>query len=457
MYILNFVDDDAKLHRSQIQQIFDECGIPNKYIKAMFELLCRFELAIPLDSETLLMPLALRNNNIKNKIYSSLNCNFPRNSIQPQPRHVSYSHIIPPVAHTLSTCKRINLLSTGMCFRRLFLAHHIPENFWHKLIPRFIASAKNFYGILLCNCIEGMTIERITKGGDAVICNNHCRWLYWCNGITLTFGNDVLFSINGLLQCDSAGEDSGYDVVPLDKIRATQFYDGHQWKQLFSGGVNGFEVKVPDYKVESFLKENHIIHSSFKLGSQILSHVLEILNELSVCFVKGDFDKGIYSGSYFDQLVMCSYCYGDSPVTDLIETTSMRKHRISTLYDLFSESIESSIVVGHAKCPEGSLCGFNIQFCILKAQKEGGSVVCPNHGIMELKYLTPDLVCVCMSCTYMYVCACAHVKVAMCEYMYICVYVCVLMFVCVCTCVWDVHIYMCIKCSWCSLLLLCMH
>ena len=403
--MLNFVDDDAKLHQSQIQQTFDECGIPNKYIKAMFKLLCRFELAIPLDSEALLMPLALKKN-IKDKFYASSNCNFPRKSIKPKTRLVTMDHILPPVdAHKQSMCKRINLLSTNMCYRRLFLAHHIPENFWYKVISRFIASAKSFFGILLNNCIKGITIERITSGGDAVICNNHCRWLYWCNGITLTFGNDVLFSINGLLQHNSVGEDN---VVPLDKIRATQFYDGYQWKKVFTGGENGFEVKVPDYFVESFLKENHEIYRSFKLGSQILSHILEILNELSVDFVKGDFDKGIYSGSYFDQLVMCPYCYGDSPVTstDLIETTYTGCFHSSTLYDLYSESFESSVIEKLAKCPEGSLCGFNIQFCILNAQKRGGSVVCPNHGKMELKYLTPDLVCMHVHENYICICIC---------------------------------------------------
>ena len=388
---LIFVDDDAKVHQSQIQQIFEECGIPNEYIKAMFKLLCRFELTIPLDSETLLMPLTLKNNT-QYKIYSSSNCNFPHNPINPRARLISIP--LPPVdTHVQS---RINLFTTGMCYRRLFLAHHIPQNFWYKLIPRFITSAKIFYGILLNNCTKGMTIERITNAGDAVICSNHCRWLYWCNGITLTFGNDVLLCVNGLLQPDSTREDNACNAFPLDKIRATQFFDGYHWKQLFSSGVHGFEVKVPDYVVESFLNENHEIHSSFKLGSQILSHVLEILNELSVDFEKGDFEKGIYSRSYFNQLVMCPYCYGDNPVTaaDSNEASYTRRFRSSTLYGLYTESIESSVVVEDTECPEGSLCGFNIQFCILKAQTHEGSVKCSNHGALELKYLTPDLVCV---------------------------------------------------------------
>ena len=394
-----FVGDDGKVNRSQIQQIFDEYKIPMKYSKVMLKLLCIFEVAIPLDSETLLLPSALTNN-FQHKVYFSTNCNFPRKSVAEiksscKTRNPSFGGMFPPIdAHILPKHKRMNLLSTGVCYRRLFIAHHVPESFWRKLIPRFITSAKIFYNILLNNCIEGITVEKMSNTGDALICNNQCKWLYWCNGITLTLGDNVLLCINGLLQQDSPNEVNHKTPLSMmvDKYKAVNSFDGYQWKQLFPSDF--IEVKVPDYLVESSSEEHCEVHSSSKLGSQILSHVLEILNELSIDFVKGDFDKGIYFGSYFTQLVPCPYCLGDQSVSaSIIDNSQAEILRTETLYNLYTESIQSiSVTENSTNQNISGLVGFSIQFCILKAQKHKSHVDCPTHGWLKLKYLTPDLV-----------------------------------------------------------------
>ena len=54
--------------------------------------------------------------------------------------------------------------------------------------------------------------------GDAVICNNHCKWLYWSNGITLTFGDNVLLCINGLIQYDDTNGRTPLSVT-VDKSK----------------------------------------------------------------------------------------------------------------------------------------------------------------------------------------------------------------------------------------------
>jgi len=120
----------------------------------------------------------------------------------------SCGSLFPAPAHVKSLFESIDLHFTGMCYRRLFLVHHIPENFWQRLISRFLVSAEHFYSILLNNCIEGTGFEKMTNVGDAVICNNHCRWVYWRNGITLLFNNDVLLCVNGLVQSTSGNNKS---------------------------------------------------------------------------------------------------------------------------------------------------------------------------------------------------------------------------------------------------------
>ena len=386
--------DDGKVSRTLILQVFENCGIPINYCKLMFKLLCRFEIAIPLDDETLLLPSALKNDS-QGKLYSSVNCKFPGDEVPDlaAKNRSSYNNILSIAACAKSPFKSIELCFTGMCYRRLFLASHIPGNFWWKLIPRFITSASSFYQIFLNNCIKGITVERMANVGDAVICNNYCKWLYWSNGITLTFGDNVLLCINSLLQSNDNNERIPLSVT-VDKIKEMKFFNGSQWEQQYFKGTEGFEVNVPEYIVQSSIENSEAIHFSCKLGCQILSHILEILNELCSELFRGHPDRGIYSGSYFSQLVVCPYCYGDkSPsfnplVNDDKDNVQSTKE---SLYYFFSQSIGPVDFDKDIPPPENNPYGYNIQVCILEAQKSG-ILNCPNHGMLRLLYLTPDLV-----------------------------------------------------------------
>ena len=394
------IDDDGKVHRSYIQQLFFGCNIPEKYFKPIIKLLSRFDIAIPLDSDTLLLPSTL-SANPHNKLFSSVNCQFPGDRIPRTPslqEQFSFSNLLSVATCSLPPPKSITLQFTNMCYRRLFLSRHVPESFWPKLIPRFISSAKNFYDILLKNCVEGMTIERMANVGDAVICNQHFRWLYWSNGITLIFGDHVLLCVNGLMQSGTDTKDESHKVplsVTVDKIQTMKFYSGRDWEEQFHDDTDGFEVNVPDYVVHSSVESECKTRASIKLSPQILVHILEILNELCAELFKSHSEKGIYSDSFFSQLVVCPLCYGDTQSNECCEDESDDEQNTvslcDTLHSLFGQSIKPFDVDDGKTVPEGGLFGFTIRVCILKAQK-GGTVFCPDHGNIKLKYLTPDLV-----------------------------------------------------------------
>ena len=374
--------DDGKVNCSKLEKCFNEYGIPHEYTTKMFKLLYLFELAVPLDSNTLLLPFALYSDP-QDKLYRSINCSFPCKNIT-LPEKVSCG---------------VHLYPTGMCYRRLFVANNIPNKFWLKLIPQFISSSERFYNILVNNCIKGMTLEKMANVSDAVIGNHHCKCFYWKNGITVRFGDEVLFSVNGLMQSRNTCDNTHKIPISVttDKIKTLKIVDKNTWKQLFPKDIDGdgIEVKVPDYVVISRLEENGEIHKSNKLGPQILANVLDVLNELCITMFKGDLNKGIYTQSYFNQVVVCSYCYGDTPVTvadpAVTEVTnslemslhSLHKQRISTVNYATELNTNSE---------KGGCYGFSIKICILEAQKHG-FVHCPNHGKLHLLYLTPDLVC----------------------------------------------------------------
>jgi len=388
---------DCKVTLSQMQHIFEECQISNRHYKAIFKLLCRFEIAIPLNSDAFLIPSVLQNDP-HNKLFSSTDCYFPCNEMPQLPlkKQFSYQGLLPAPAYAKCTYKTITLHFTGMCYRRLFLAHHVPEMFWRKLISRFISSANNFYTILLKNCTEGIGIEMMANVGDAVICNNHCKWLYWSNGITLTFSGDVLLCVNGLT---SVGSDVDSHRVPLsvtmDKIKTMKFLNGRKWVQYFHEDIDGFEVNIPDYLVQSCIKETGVMHTSFKLGTQILAQVIEILNELCTEVFENNSEENIYSSIHLQQVVPCPYCYGDKLGIDVgFNSSSISEHSASkSLHSLLGQTLCPVDVYDddYVESAGAGSHGFNIQFCILKAQKDG-IVSCPVHKELKLMYLTPDLV-----------------------------------------------------------------
>ena len=322
----------------------------------------------------LLLPSTLQNKP-QHKLYSGINCNFPGIDISEPQKMLSGT---------------VELHSTGMCYRRLFLCRYVPEKLWFKLVSQFVSSAQLFYNIFLNNCIEGMILEKMATIGDAVIGDLHCKCLYWKNCITLTVGDKVLFCINGLMQCGDMFDDAQRCSlsVTTDKIKSMQCVNVNMLTQLFPKDEDGIEVNVPDYVVHSSL--NGKTHTSCKLGPQIQVQVFEILNELCIAYFNGDLDKGIYS-ECFNQVVVCPYCYGDSSVTDTnsIAEEMLGAQEISLLTVYESHFGNINYVTKQVQDVGGY--GFNIQICILEAQKRD-FVCCLKHGRLNLHYLTPDLV-----------------------------------------------------------------
>ena len=312
----------------------------------------------------------------QNKLYSSANCNFPAVDI-------SLSKLI------LSGI--ISLYPTGMCYRRLFVADHIPEKLWLKLVPRFLSSAKVFYNIILNNCVKGITLKKMADVSEAVIGDHQCKCWYWKNGVTLIIGGKVLFCINGLMKCGNTSDDAHRysQSVTTEKIKTMQLVDEGTLNLLFPKNGDGIEVNVPDYVLQSSLHGK--THASSNLSPQILSQILEFINELCVSLFDGNFDKGIYSQCYINQVVICPFCYGDShvPVADYPSGEAME----TSLRSVYGKCIAGvNCVTKQVGIPGKAGCyGFDIQICILEAQKHG-FVCCRNHGKLNLHHLTPDLV-----------------------------------------------------------------
>ena len=377
-------------------------GIPDHFMEAIITLLSKFELAIPLDRNTFLIPSNLHNAKAKKFEFSKECYNFPckitvalkpeyqecdgiKNPLVPSLNYGASSvgaRCLPLISHRSCT-REVVLHSTGMCYRRVFVADYIPVNFWPRVIARFLLSAESFQKVICNNCFTNIQCESFVEIGSGNIGALQCRWSYGKNHIILTLGNDVILCVNGLYGYNNVGNKR--ERVPIShsvsKLENMHIYDGSVDFKLVN--VNdGFEVTIPDYVVHSGPNTSKLIHESKLMSAQILSRVLETIDEVLKDWFEGLLEEGVYSDKYLTHFIPCPYCFGDTKPKDMLVT--------SPEADL-SEALCSNN--SFIKAPVGPV-GFSFQYCLYQARLSN-YVKCSNCVLGEnlpLKYLAPDVV-----------------------------------------------------------------
>ena len=373
-------------------------------MEPIITLFIRFELAIPLDKNVLLIPSLLQHKNVG---FSAQSCVFPRakatiphyeniehynqNNLKSKSNSLrSYyasdtdrqrsSTSYMPAMLQIAIDKQISLFHTRMCYRRVFSADHIPTNFWPRLIARFLSSVESFHKIIRNNCHPGIRCEKFVDGG-ANIGALKCEWSYGKSHIILALGSDTILQVNGLYSFHESDRSKRVCISDTVKqIGDMQVYHGDGFK---SPNLNdGFEVNVPDYIVHSGLGPNNLMHKSKHMSAQILSHVLETIDEVLKDWFEGLLEQGIYSDKYLTHFIPCPYCLADQP----IDTDSSDESDESDEGDCN----EACIPATNSSNP----VGFSVQYCLSQA-RVSKYINCPNHqntGKLPLKYLAPDLV-----------------------------------------------------------------
>ena len=262
-------------------------GIPEHFVEAIITLLSKFELAIPLDGNTFFIPSSLHSRRVKKLEFSKECYNFPRKNIpalnsecdninNPLRPPLNY-WCLPLVAQCICT-REIMLHSTGMCFRRIFVADYIPVNFWPRIIARFLSSAESFQKVIYSNCFPDIHFENFLEVGSANIGGLHCRWSYGKNHIILTLGNDVILRVNGLYGSNDVGKKRERIPISYSVSKLENMHIYHGSVGFKSVKVNdGFEITIPDYVVHSGPNADNLVHESKLMSAQILSHVLELM------------------------------------------------------------------------------------------------------------------------------------------------------------------------------------
>ena len=429
LFLANFVAG-GKVDRQALEMSLKEkFKISKEFMEPIITLFVRFELAIPLNKHILLIPSLLQSRKVK---FSMQSCNFPRkrtgsqdstcssfrfnNSLELKSksdslrsnfgydtnRQRSSTGCMSAVVHT-TIDKQIKLVFTGMCYRRVFGADHIPANFWPRLIARFLSSVESYQKIICNNCFPNIRCENFVDGSGSIGALK-CEWSYGKNYVIFTLGNNDILRINGLYH--------GHDGSRRVRISISDTVNIVGQMQVYHGNAgfkpinlnDGFEVTIPDYIVHSGSDPNNLVHQSELMSAQILSHVLETIDEVLKDWFEGLLERGIYSDRYLTHFIPCPFCFGDDDIKDFVDS---------------DESDDSHCdEVSIPPTNNGKPVGFSVQYCLSQA-RISNYVDCPNHsdcrkpnhsdcgkpnhsdcgkpnhsdcGKLMLKYLAPDLV-----------------------------------------------------------------
>ena len=368
--------NNEKLNKAKLEKsLAKKFKVSTELIELIISLLQKFELIIPLSPDTLLMPSFLQSKQTR-ILFAMEERNFPRKKATCF--HFDNRDISPQGREFFSSCTEqehvhhILLHFTGMCYQRIFLFDNMPMNFWPKLISHCLLSTEpnSFHKIICNNCCPQIFYKPTPSTDTALIGDLLCKWSYWKNCIELSLGENILLCINAL------------DIsTTLSKLEKMHIYKANADLELQTQ-KQGFEVSIPDYEIISRASSSDSAHYSDVMSMQILSHVLETIDETLKTWVEGSSSKGIYTNKELCQIIPCPYCYID------------KNTQIDT-----SSSIAAPSDTSNSNC-----IAFSIQY-VLQRTLYSNEVKCPQHSALQIiiEHLAPDLVRFCHELFVIYV------------------------------------------------------
>lgn len=329
-------------------------GLKSEHIDVILKLLYKFEVIVKLDADNILIPLLLEDNTGEQDGLTQTFF-FPPNR---RPSTVS----------DITKRKKICLRSNKSCYRRIFMAPHVPVSFWPRFVARCLSC--NYFCQILVNCGEGITVEKCSTPNKTVVDGEFFQWHYDKRNIRLLFGNHTLLSVN------SIGDRFNKTVI--------NFFDSLEEICVECHYKEGFVITIPSHTAVT-MKDGNELRRNETFSPQILSHVLDLIDQVMRDHFEGLIDQGIYSDNFLLQLIPCPFCYGDK-------------------YDNTADTADAN----HEDADEDTrykdmLFCFSVQFCLQKQQGFEDVVCFKIHNVnnlLEIRHIAPDLVCSNIYCIY---------------------------------------------------------
>ena len=315
----------------------------DNHIELILKLLCKFEIVVKLDANNILIPSLLED-------------------ITEEQAGLTQTFIFPPndrqfSAGDITRRKKLYLHSNKSCYKRIFVAPHVPVSFWSRFIARCLSC--NYFCQILVNCGKNVTFRRCPLPNKIVVDDELFQWRYGKRSISLLFGDYLLLTVNSI----------------RDRLsnKVIKYYDSLEGAPVECHYKEGFIVYVPSYTIVTHNGDNKLHHNE-TFSPQILAHVLELTDQVMRDHFEGLLDQGIYNDNFLLQLIPCPFCFGDKypDTVGLINTDDV---------DLDARY-------------EGLLFCFSVKFCLQK-QQEFEDIICfriHRTNVLDIKHIAPDLV-----------------------------------------------------------------
>ena len=344
-------------------------SIQSKHVKDVVQLLEKFHVVVPIGYNSLLVPALLTDDP---GILTIAKGKFPRSPTltlhPPQPKYL-------PKA--IATTPKLQMLSTSVVMRRLYMLHGIPIGFWPQLIAHFYT--ERIFSDIVKNAIKKVLPLDVDPGDDFVP-----KWRYSKHNIELTTNNITILAIG------SAGKDymDMKQTSHRSEIDFTDFHfvnDNGEWEESDFKFYSGVLIEVNDFVFvpsDNTQQQIDCTPEIYQHSSELLAFAVEMLD----CLLSEIFHRArVYDdSSWLKELIPCPFCLGDKregkpdhPGDDSQDKEVNCCHRHRTVYDL---SQESDVVYY-----------FTINHCLIEI-KNCRNILCPKHGYLVLECLAPDLV-----------------------------------------------------------------
>ena len=299
---------------------------------------------------------------------------------------------------------KLQVVATGLVYRRMLCLPPIPPGFWSKLISLFTQKEEIF--LLITAKDTNYTIQVGNNRLRGMIGNVSVEWQYWKTGIMLIANDNVLMRINGLQGIRADGS-----IIPNAQLKC-EFKEGDQWRFIEPHLSESIEIVVPVFyitKVESEPSEPSQHFEQNVMSAKLLAKALEIIDEVLKNHCEHLALNGIYTTDDMLHLIPCPICYGDADHRLQCNSTSegikrQSETRFMSLQSRANRSVQVDARVhsmseqreihhGALKQSSDNIFTFRVDECIMEILKSH-YMKCPRHGKLETILLAPDIVSV---------------------------------------------------------------
>ena len=344
--------------------------IPPKHVKNVVRLLERFQVIVSIGLNSLLVPALLTDDAATITIIKG---SFPRPAtITPLTIQTSLLAIQTSQPGYLTTIPALQMLSTGVVMRRLFVLDGILYGFWPKLIAHFYTE-RTFSDIV--NKAIKRALQLDVDPGD----NFTPKWHYSKHNIELVINHTTILKIGSV----------GRDYMDMTQ---TSYCSEINLANFHFYDVTG-EFKISDFKLCSgvLIEVNDCVFASCnpervihftKDNCQHSAELLAFAVEMFDCLLSEVFHRfRLHDDSnWLKELIPCPFCLGDK--------------RVGETEYAGSDGQDDEVVDPSSKYDDllQEPYYFTINYCLIEI-KHNQKLQCPKHGVLAIEYLAPDLVC----------------------------------------------------------------